>query len=414
MEFKYLAFGILAFFLFVGLEYIAAIRKRKKHLFKYDSSVANLSIGIAERLLNLFISASFIDLFYNVYENYAIFNIPNHWLVWIILLLVTDLVWYWYHRLGHEINLLWGAHIVHHQSEEFNYTASARITTFQALIRNVFWCVLPLIGFHPALIVTILVVHGGYSFFTHTQMIGKLGWFEYIFISPSLHGVHHASNEKYLNKNYGDLFVFWDKMFGTYMEEDEKPTYGLTHQLNSYSFMWQHFHYFMEIAEACRRVDGVWNKLKIIFGRPEDLDQDIRPELEKRFLPHKDIKKPTQRFKLYVSLQIVVSVILLFALTFFYQGLNLEDKVFGALFILVTLIYCGALLEQRRWIYYLEYVRLLIAAGYLSFTFETYGFIIGSAIMLFVLNVISPLQEWYLNTVYHSDDERISYLLRKK
>lgn len=403
MEINYLAFGIIAFFIFVGLEYVAAVKKNKKHLFKYDSSVANLSIGIAERLLNLFISASFIDLFYKVYTNYALYKIPNHWAVWVILILATDLVWYWYHRLGHEVNLLWGAHIVHHQSEEFNYTASARITTFQALVRNIFWCVLPFIGFHPAMVITILAVHGAYSFFTHTQIVGKLGWFEYIFISPSLHGVHHASNEKYLNKNYGDLFVFWDKLFGTYMEEDKKPTYGLTHQLNSYSFIWQHFHYFMEIAVACKRVDGVWNKLKVIFGRPEDMDQEIRPALEKKFLPHKNLKKPTQRFKLYVGLQIVVSVVLLFLLTLLYEQAEIGDKVFGALFILVTLIYCGALLEQRRWIYYLEYVRMLILGGYLSFVFDTYSFISASACILLILNIMSPLKEWYLNTVYRQE-----------
>jgi len=133
-----------------------------------------------------------------------------------LLLLATDLVWYWYHRLGHEINILWGAHIVHHHSEDFNYTVSARITTLQSIVRNVFWSILPFAGFQPGMVIVILVIHGTYSFFTHTQVIGKLGWAEYIFITPTHHGVHHASNPKYLNKNYGDIFVFWDKLFGTF------------------------------------------------------------------------------------------------------------------------------------------------------------------------------------------------------
>ncbi len=125
METKYLAFIIPAFFLFVGIEYLVAVQKKKKHLFKFDSSITNISIGIAERLINLFLSYSFYGMFVYVYEHYALLSIPNHWLVWILLLLATDLVWYWYHRLGHEINILWGAHIVHHQSEEFNLTVSA-------------------------------------------------------------------------------------------------------------------------------------------------------------------------------------------------------------------------------------------------------------------------------------------------
>lgn len=138
IQLNYLAFAIPAFFLFLYLEYRLTIYLKKPEIFKYESSIANISIGIAERLLNLFISASFYSLFYWIYKNYALVNIPNAWWVWVLLILVTDLVWYWYHRLGHQVNFLWAAHIVHHQSEEFNLTVSARITVFQALIRNIF------------------------------------------------------------------------------------------------------------------------------------------------------------------------------------------------------------------------------------------------------------------------------------
>ena len=268
MEFKFepTALVVPAFFIFLGLEYFLAYKRKLTHFFNYESSITNISVGIAERLLNLFITGSFYSLYNYVYEHYGWLRIPNTWWVWIILLLATDFVWYWYHRLGHEVNLFWGAHIVHHQSEEYNYTVSARITTLQAIVRNIFWIVLPLMGFHPTMVITILVVHGTYSFFTHTQIIGKLGWAEYIFITPSHHGVHHASNEKYLDKNYGDIFVFWDKLFGTFQPEEEKPRYGLTHPLKSKSFLWQHFHYYLELLEACRRSGSLWKSLKIIFG----------------------------------------------------------------------------------------------------------------------------------------------------
>src|ERR1700750_1342027 len=104
---NFTAFVIPAFFLFVGLEYLAS----RKKFFNYENSVANLTIGIAERLLNLFITGSFYGLYYYIYQHYALTHIPNHWIVWLLLLLSTDLVWYWYHRFGHEINILWGAHI---------------------------------------------------------------------------------------------------------------------------------------------------------------------------------------------------------------------------------------------------------------------------------------------------------------
>jgi alkylglycerol monooxygenase len=403
MEYSYAAFAIPAFFLFLGLELVLAKKKNRQDVFKYESSVANLSIGIAERLLNLFISASFYQLFCFIYDNYRVFTISSHWSVWVLLLLSTDLVWYWYHRLGHEVNLLWGAHIVHHQSEEFNYTVSARITTIQAIVRNLFWCILPFAGFQPLMVMTILIVHGAYSFFTHTQLVRLPGWLEHVFVTPSIHGVHHASNEKYLNKNYGDLFVFWDKLFGTFVREDEQPVYGLTHPLNSYSFMWQHFHYYMEMAEACRRNPGLRNKLRIIFGDPALLDQDIRPMLEEKFLPHKRLAKPKATFRIYVNVQLVVVVLLLMTVTYFFGTLDPVSKVFGTAFVMITLINCGALLEQRKWIYYLEICRILLLGAFLGIALETYHVFTAAVLVSGLLVMISNVRHWYLRKLYETE-----------
>jgi alkylglycerol monooxygenase len=400
MDLNYVAFVVPAFFLFVGLEYLTAVRARKGHYFTFDSSIANISIGIAERLLNLFIVAAFYSAFYWVYNHFAIFHIPNHWTVWVVLILATDFVWYWYHRLGHEINFMWGAHIVHHHSEEFNYTVSARITVLQALARNAFWCILPLIGFHPSMVIAMLVIHGTYSFFTHTRLIGKLGWLENIFITPSHHGVHHASNEKYLNKNYGDIFIFWDKLFGTFQKEEEQPVYGLTHPIKSNSFLWQHFHYFMEMIEAMRRANGLKAKLKIFFGKPEDLDQNIRKDLETKFLPHKKEVRPTFRFKAYLTIQITIVLVVLFFFILFLYYLGPAEKWLISLLILVTLINCGALLEKRKWLFFIEYVRLLLITGMISYELESPEFFAVSLIFVLISSSSFPVQKWYFRFVY--------------
>ncbi len=396
----YIAFIIPAFFIFLLMEYWIASAKGKSHLFTYENSVTNISIGIAERLLNLLITGSFYGLYYFIYEHYSLFKIPNQWPIWIVLLLATDFVWYWYHRLGHKINLFWGAHIVHHQSEEFNYTVSARITSLQAIVRNLFWCLLPFVGFHPAMVISILVVHGTYSFFTHTQIIGKLGWLEYIFITPSHHGVHHASNEKYLNKNYGDIFIFWDVLFGTFQREEEKPLYGLTHPLKSRSFLWQHFHYYMEMLEACKRSGSIWKSIKIIFGRPEDLDQRIRPELEAKLLPKKSSPSHTFRFRAYLNGQLIGSLIGLFIFTLFFNYLTTLEITLVILFILLTLINCGALLEQQRWIYNLEMVRILLIPLYISYLQQSFGFFIVSLIFLIIITSMDSVERWYFKFVY--------------
>ncbi|RZK51068.1 MAG: fatty acid hydroxylase family protein [Pedobacter sp.] len=394
-----LAFAIPAFFLFLYIEYAVAVKLKKQHLFKYESSVSNISIGIAERLLNLFIAASFFDLFNYIYQNFALFNIPNTWWVWVLLILATDFVWYWYHRLGHEVNFFWAAHIVHHQSEEFNLTVSARITTFQALIRTIFWCALPLVGFHPVMVLTILVVHGAYSFFTHTQLIPRVKWLEHILVTPSIHGVHHASDEKYLDKNYGDVFVFWDIIFGTFQREEEAPKYGLTHPIKSYSFLWQHFHYYLEIGEATKRVKGLVNKLKIVFGHPAVLDQDIRPMLEKKYLQHKSKDTYRFKFKKYLNIQVISCVIMLTYLTAFFANLTTIDHLFVLAFIIITLINCGALMEQIRWIYYLECLRLILVFGFVFYKLDWLSLVLLPTLSLIVLERIFSLSRLYKHYV---------------
>jgi sterol desaturase/sphingolipid hydroxylase (fatty acid hydroxylase superfamily) len=397
------AFIIPAFFLFLGLEYWIAVRKGKGNLFTYATSFSSISIGIAERLLNLLITGGFYSLYYFIYEHYALFKIPNQWWVWVVLLLATDLIWYWYHRFGHEVNVFWGAHIVHHQSEEFNYTVSARITTLQAIVRNVFWCILPVLGFQPAMVLFILVVHGTYSFFTHTQLIGKLGWLEKFFITPSHHRVHHASNEKYLNKNYGDIFVFWDKLFGTFQKEEEQPVYGLTHPLKSNSFLWQHFHYYAELVEACRRSGSLWKSIRIIVGRPESLDQNIRHDLETKLLPGKKIFKVHFRFKVYLNLQLVACLAGLFFFTLAFNELNAVEKTFNIALILITLVNCGALLEQQRWIYFLEVSRVLVLCSVVSYWQHSFGFFAVSLILTLIIATLDSVEKLYFWFVYNAD-----------
>lgn len=396
---NYEAFAIPAFFIFFFLEYILSVRRNNRGVFKYESSISNLSVGIAERLLNLFISASFYSVFLWIYVHYAIFNIPNTWWVWILLILFTDLVWYWYHRLGHQINFLWAAHIVHHQSEEFNFTVAARITVFQSLARNVFWCVIPLIGFHPTMVITILIVHGAYSFFTHTQLIGKLGWLEHILITPSLHGVHHASDEKYLDKNFGDVFTFWDKLFGTFQKEEEAPKYGLTHPVNSYSFLWQHFHYYLEIIEACKRAGTFRAKLRVVFGNPGVLDQNIRPSLELKYFQQTRSDRYRFKFRNYLNIQMISAIALLTFITAFYKNTGLDDQIFITIFILLTLINCGALMEQKRWIYYLEFIRISTVMAYILWKMGHVEMVILPVISLIIIDEVLNIKKLYTSYV---------------
>jgi len=400
MALNYMALAVPLFLLLIGIEYWIS-KRLGRQLFNFNSSIANMNVGVLERLIDMFTAGSFFFFYDYIQKNYGLFEIRPTVLVWIALILATDFVWYWYHRAGHKINLFWGFHVVHHTSEEFNYTAGTRITIFQAVVRTAFWSVLPLIGFPAPMITTMLIVHGLYPFFTHTQVIGKLGILEYVLVTPSHHRVHHASNEAYLDKNFGDMFIIWDKLFGTFQEEKEQPVFGLTKQLDSYSFLWQHFHFLVEIWYAAQQQKGIIAKLKVIFGSPADFDPAVRRIVEKRFLSKNKVRVRSQKFRRYVLVQFTITVITLFFLLLFEHQEETFLQVMVALVIFVTLINCGAILEQRRWVFYLEFARgaLIFITAYHYFPHPTLLFLIWAVLIGGVL-YFSTLQKQYLQTIY--------------
>ncbi|MFC5412847.1 sterol desaturase family protein [Larkinella bovis] len=403
MNLNWMALAVPFFLFFMGLEYLVA-KWQKKDYFRFNNSVANLNVGIAERLLDTFTVGLFYFFYEYIHRHYALFDLQPGVLGWVALFLATDFVWYWYHRLAHEINLFWSAHVVHHQSEDFNYTVSARITVFQALIRTGFWSILPLIGFPAEMITTLLILHGLYPFFIHTRTIGKLGWLEYILVTPSHHRVHHASNPEYLDKNYGDVLIIWDKLFGTFVEEKEEAVelvYGLTKPLESHSFLWQQFHFMMELFETVRRTPGFIPKIKVLFGRPDDIDPEIRDQLEKRFLSRSSVHATSRRFRGYVLGQLIGILTILFVFLLLEKQVSVYHQTLIALFILITLVNCGALLEQRQWVFYLEITRacflILMAFPYLTNPLSVSLLLI---ITLLLWVYFSNLQNRYLRLVY--------------
>ena len=400
MHLNYLALAVPLFAGLIGLEILIAKRK-KKNYFNFSASIANINMGIAERLLDVFITGLFFFVYDYLNKHFGIFDIKPSLLLWIALLICTDFTWYWYHRLAHEVNIFWAAHIVHHQSEDFNYTVSARITVFQAIIRTGFWCILPIIGFPAEMITSVLLVHGLYPFFIHTRLVKKLGILEYIMVTPSHHRVHHGSNPEYLDKNYGDVFIIWDKLFGTFQKEESEVVYGLTHPLKSNSFLWQHFHYFMELAVAIKQASGWRNKIKIAFGKPDLVDPNIRTGLEKTFKITHNQESAGNSLNKYVVFQVITSLFILFIFILFEHQLHWVEQILITLYILITLINCGAILEQRQWIFYLEYARVwLVLIGVLWYH-PSYALTIF--ILLFLLTSIyyfSSIQQRYLRWVY--------------
>lgn len=400
MHLNWLAISVPFFLFFMLLEYWIA-KKWGRNYFGFANSISNLNIGIAERTLDLAITGSFFYYYDYLYQHFALFHFKPGPLHWLALLLLTDFVWYWYHRFGHEVNILWAAHIVHHQSDDYNFTVSARITVFQALARTGFWSVLPFFGFTAPMITTMLLIHGLYPFFIHTRLIGKLGVLEYFLVTPSHHRVHHASNPQYLDKNYGDVLIIWDKLFGTFQVEEEEPIYGLTKPLNSHSFLWQHFHYILEIGRGLVGAKSFKEGWGLVFGKPEHLSPHHRKELEHYFKINTVGQTDKTVLKAYLIGQMLFVLVLLFLLILFEQGVSALQQLLGSLIIIISLVNSGAILEQKKWVFYLEYLRIYLCLILLLSWIPALGtllliLVITGLITLFFKN----MEDWYLQRVF--------------
>ena len=187
---------------------------------------------------------------------------------WVIGLLGYDFIYYWWHRLSHEINVLWAAHIVHHQSEEYNLAVALRQAWFTPLTGVPFYSVLAFLGVPPTVFFVSAAVSLLGQFWIHTELIPKLGPLEWFLNTPSHHRVHHATNPEYLDRNYGAILIVWDRLFGTFVSEQEPCVYGITKPFGSFNAIWANFHYFDEIAKLARSCTSWRDRSLAFFRRP--------------------------------------------------------------------------------------------------------------------------------------------------
>jgi sterol desaturase/sphingolipid hydroxylase (fatty acid hydroxylase superfamily) len=244
--------------------------KTQKARFPWKDLVINFTIGLGDRVVtNLFWTGIMFFAMQAVATHAQFHRIDmNHWWAWPLAILLSDFAFYWYHRAGHEIRLFWAVHNVHHSSTFYNFSTSVRLSWLEGLLRWPFWVIVPLAGFSAEVTMVAYMVVRLYQVLLHNEYVGKLGFLEYILSTPSHHRVHHARNEQYLDKNYGGITILWDRLFGTFAEEQEKVDYGLVKQLESNNIFWINAHEFLKIAsdlKTSRRPRDAWS---YVFGRP--------------------------------------------------------------------------------------------------------------------------------------------------
>ena len=206
----------------------------------------------------------------NYFYQFKFFEISTGWIYWTVLLVSEDFMYYWLHRVDHYCRLFWAVHVTHHSSEEFNLTVGFRSSVFQPLYRFIYFIPLSFCGFKGIDIMFMYAATQIFGILVHTQAINKMGFLEYIIVTPSHHRVHHGSNVKYLDKNMGMLLIIWDKLFGTFQaeEENEKVKYGLTTNIKTYNPLKMVFHEWKNILMDMRKGPTVKDKLLYVFGPP--------------------------------------------------------------------------------------------------------------------------------------------------
>lgn len=266
---------LIPLFLFIALlEFWFTKRQGNNHHSKANT-VMNLSIGAIDQIFSL---AGFFLLFLSldfVYRNFSLFHFENAWPQWVLAYLGVDFISYWYHRYSHKINILWAGHVTHHSSSLFNFTNGFRTSPFQGLNRIPFWLILPVFGFSPVVLIFTLKISGLFDFLQHTQAVPKLAWLEKVFITPSLHRVHHGKNLLYIDKNFGSTFSFWDRMFGTFQEETEAVKFGLKNSDYQDNNPWNAIFFQYKNIWKSLAISPDWtSKFYGLFGSP-----DWKPEV---------------------------------------------------------------------------------------------------------------------------------------
>lgn len=353
------------FFVLIALELVAD-RVRGQRNYQLADAINSLSTGALSTSTGLLTKGVGLLTYAVAWEHLAWLHLPaDAWWVWAFAFVLYDFCYYWLHRLGHERNVLWAAHSVHHQSEEYNLTTALRQTSSGFIFSWIFYLPLALLGVPPLVFITVASLNLLYQFWVHTRHVPKLGWFEWFFITPSNHRVHHAQNPLYLDRNYGGVFIIWDRLFGTFQEEDDREPviFGVTTPLASWNPLWANVQFYAQLWNDARRTGNWWDKLRIWFmptgWRPADVAAaDPQPKQDLARFRKFAIPLGGAR-QLYVTAQFAVYVALGSYLMDRAEQLSPAALVLGWVAMAFGLFVLGAALENRPWAGRLELVRLV-------------------------------------------------------
>jgi sterol desaturase/sphingolipid hydroxylase (fatty acid hydroxylase superfamily) len=395
----YVSVAIPIFFALIFVERVAS-KRRTDPRYRFADSITNLSCGIGQQVTGVFVEIAVVGAYVLVWEHARVLDVPlDAWWAWPVVMVAIDLLYYWFHRASHRVNFLWAAHVVHHQSEEYNLSVALRQSALQSLGSAPFYLVLALLGFPAAMFVTAKTINTLYQFWIHTREVGRLGPMEWIMNTPSHHRVHHGIDPKYIDKNHAGMFIVWDRMFGTFIDEAEEPTYGTVKPLRSWNPVWANFAEWAAIArlsaDARRLGDKLYAWIAPPEWRPRDLGGPVTiPATSRAAQVRYDAKVPA-RVKAYVNAHFVLVAGGVVVLLLARDAIGPWGSAAIVAMVLLTTAVWGGLFERRRWARPLEVARVLALpalAGWLAAGTPWLAWAVGGAAAVTVLSAAALLR----------------------
>lgn len=364
-----IAYAAPIFTLLIIIEFIYGYI-RKKNTYRLNDTFTSISLGMISRFpsyLRLGVQGLVYAWIYQTF-NLGILNSYDAY-VWVIAFVLYDLSYYWLHRCHHEIKVLWASHVVHHHGEEFNLSTALRQTGTDFLFKWIFYTPMLFLGIPPEIFVTVAALNLIYQFWVHTEHIDRLGILDYIFVTPSNHRIHHAQNKEYIDANYGGVFILWDRLFGTFIDErkDLKPIYGTSKPLKSWNPFWANFEVWVQMIKDSWRTKKWSDKIKVWFSRPKWRPADVEEKypVAKNDLSafHKYDPKINLTSKVFGFGQLMFASTYSMLVFFNFAELTYFDLLLTGCFVTTTLVFASFLFENNFYGYYLEFARSLLTIG---------------------------------------------------
>lgn len=343
----------------------ALARRQGRRVYRIADSIADLGCGVGQQVVTVFTAAALLGGYDWLHRSARLvtFADGSAW-PWVISFVYVDVAYYLWHRMSHEVNFLWAVHAVHHQSEDYNLAVALRQAILSGATSWPFYAPMALLGVPTAIFAAMVAISTLYQFWIHTELVGKLGPLESFLNTPSHHRVHHAVNPRYLDRNYAAILIVWDRMFGSFAEERERPVYGVSKPIRSFNPVWAQLQGWAEIAGKARRLRGL-DKLRVWWRSPAWSPGGGGPTSERVLQERAKHESPAGRaVRIYAMSQFAPLVALTFAMLLVERTAGVAALALGAAFAFWTLLAVGGLLDRRSWAVPLEVARIAALAAW--------------------------------------------------